>query len=123
MARSSGRFVAVGQSESVVTSLDGIEWHQVYGPSGWRQLRGAARGALQWAAIGWGGLTLSSQDGEQWTPEQAATSKHFAAVAFGADQFIAIGTGGLIARSTCGHRRRQRQRRPLRLLPARSTGT
>lgn len=90
----SGRWIAVGDNGSMVTSLDSITWSPVV--SGMlSNLRGIAYNGSIWIAVGASGVILSSPDGQNWTqrvcPIPTATLN---AVAYGNGKWVIAGANG-----------------------------
>ncbi|WP_207641575.1 WD40/YVTN/BNR-like repeat-containing protein [Syntrophomonas palmitatica] len=71
-AYGNGKYVAVGQYGTIMTSLDGINWTlQFSGTSIY--LTGVAFGAGLFVAVGMLGTILTSADGENWTRQDSGT--------------------------------------------------
>ena len=82
-----GRFVAVGQSDFVITSTDGDYWsyHSVEG--NWNSI---TYGNGLFVAVG-EYQTMTSTDGVEWTITDDDTYTDWLAVAFGSGVFVAVG--------------------------------
>ncbi|MCB1768490.1 MAG: hypothetical protein KDJ31_02130, partial [Candidatus Competibacteraceae bacterium] len=86
-----GRFVAVGEGDTILTSPDGLTWtiqESKVGIPGSSRLESVAWGNGQFVAVGDGGAILTSPDGVTWTRRETETSASFAHIAWGNGQFI-----------------------------------
>ena len=97
-----GRFVAVGESGTILVSTDGLNWfNQTRGPN--HDLDGLAVGNGLAVAVGKNGTILSSTDGSSWTQAQAAAlDVGLHGVAFGQNKWVAVGDSTNIFTSTNG---------------------
>jgi hypothetical protein len=87
-----GRFVAVGDQGTILTSTDGLSY--VPRSSGTQQgLDGIAFGASTYVAVGPNGTCLTSPDGATWTPRTLPSAVGAKTVAFGGTSFVAVGNG------------------------------
>ncbi|MBN1307406.1 MAG: hypothetical protein JXA18_05790 [Chitinispirillaceae bacterium] len=90
-----GFFVAVGDSGTVMTSTDGVQWSlQSTGTSS--RLMSVAFGSRRFVAAGEGGSILSSPDGHAWFDCSPGVDVEFQSVTFGSDRFVAIGESGAV---------------------------
>lgn len=107
-----GRFVAVGDGGTVLSSADATNWTsrylgQIYGVGADYWLASVTWGAGTWVAVGGGQppgggsfpVLLTSPDLATWTEQSAPSNSSFAvsyleSVVYGGGQFAAIGSGG-----------------------------
>ncbi|MBL9195398.1 MAG: hypothetical protein JNJ82_23775 [Opitutaceae bacterium] len=71
-------------------------------PGGLRNLEGVAFGNLRFVAVGAGGATAMSMDGESWAAGDAGTSQTLRAVTYFNGLFVAVGDGGAVRTSPDG---------------------
>jgi hypothetical protein len=83
-----GRFIAVGNSGALLTSLNGIEWQSITNVTRER-LSGIAYGQGRFVVVGNGGI-FSSTDAKNWTTNLAGQLNLFD-VAYGSGRFVAAG--------------------------------
>jgi hypothetical protein len=104
-----GQFVAVGDSGTIVTSVDATNWVQA--ESGMAiGLNGIASGRGVLVAVGGdplyqlaeGVVILTSTNGVDWVQRQRGTTNGLSAVAYGSGQFVAVGAFGTILSSADG---------------------
>jgi hypothetical protein len=94
-----GRFVAVGNAGTILTSPDGVTWTQR--DSGVAQnLNGVAYGNGLFVAVG--ETILISPDSVTWTAPNPQTHYFLSAVAYGNGNFVAVGYGTVPLVSTDG---------------------
>ena len=109
VAYGNGRFVAVGDTGTIMTSADdGVTW--VWRESGTTNfLRGVTYGGGQFAAFGWGytainargevsladtfTVILTSADGMNWVQRWSGNQTELHGIAYGNGQFVAVGIG------------------------------
>ncbi len=86
-----GRFVAVGNSGTVLTSTDGDRWSAVNSGTS-QNLNGVACGEERFVAVGRGGTVIVSKDGQNWraADRPPATSHPLQAVGYGPAGFVAV---------------------------------
>ena len=85
-----GRFVSVGNSGAIVTSLNGIDWtRRTLGTSG--QLQDIAYGNDTLVAAGWRGLALTSSNGENWVRHDFGTNNNISKFTFAKGIFVGTG--------------------------------
>jgi hypothetical protein len=90
IAWSGSRFVAVGGSGTILTSLDGNTWTaQASGTS--QELRGVAWSGSRFVAVGDNGTILTSLDGNTWTAQASSASQELDGVAWSGSRFVAVG--------------------------------
>lgn len=107
IAYGAGKFVITGESSTVLTSPDGVNWSDESSVGGeWRSI---TYGDDQFVAVGtrWESeveqAAMSSTDGENWTTVE--TPARCSSVAYGAGQFVAVGSNndeGVVATSPDG---------------------
>jgi len=97
------RGYARGFEKTVLAGSIGI---QVYGtdrtPGGLRNLEGVAFGNLRFLAVGAGGGTAMSMDGESWEAGSAGSSTAMRGIAHFNGLFVAVGDGGAVLTSPDG---------------------
>ena len=99
---SSGLFIAVGASGTLLTSSDGTTWtSRTSGTT--NNLRAVAYdGSSTLVAVGFSGTILTSSDGTTWTSRTSGTSKDINNVHYGNSSFVAVGDNGTLLSSTDG---------------------
>jgi hypothetical protein len=95
------RFVAVGDSGSIVTSTDGISWNTA-ATQPQRTWRGVTWTGQQVIAVGDSGSIARSPDGLTWTVGNTGVSAGLRAVTTNQTMVVAVGTGGTILVSVNG---------------------
>jgi hypothetical protein len=73
VAFGNGRFVAVGDFGTVLTSTDGLSW-SVQDPLGGPGLRKVTYGNGLFVSVGDAGTILTSSDGSNWTAQVSGTT-------------------------------------------------
>ena len=101
-ANTAGRFVAVGDAGTAITSLDGIAWAAlILGTN--KNLRGIECHSGTYIAVGEGGTILRSTDGQNWSTRTAPNAAaNLYDVAWGNNRWLAVGalgTAGVILSS------------------------
>ena len=99
---SSGLFITIGDSGTLLTSQDGITWtSRTSGTS--KNLRSIAfDGINTLVAVGFSGTILSSSDGTTWTSRTSGTTKNINNVFYGNSKFFAVGDNGTTVQSSDG---------------------
>jgi hypothetical protein len=96
-----GKFVAVGDQGTLITSSDGATWNNhVSGAA--VHLTDVVYGGGQFVVSGEGGTLITSTNGVDWLSQNSGTSNAIAAVAFGNGAYIAVGPAGLVLTSANG---------------------
>jgi len=96
-----GKFVAVGDAGTIVTSAEGTAWSlSASGTSAY--LRGVTFGDGMFLAVGEGGTILTSSNGVDWTARDSGTTNDLCAATFGHDLFAVVGASGTITTSRDG---------------------
>src|SRR5581483_1504343 len=93
LAYGAGKYVAVGDSGTIVVSVDGGAWsapaNYVSTPN---SLFGVAYGNIGFVGVGENGWVVSSSDGVNWNSvSSGVTVTNLSAVAFGSGRFVAVG--------------------------------
>jgi len=101
VAGSSSRFVALGQSGTILTSADGANWTAASSPTD-EWLYDAAWSGTEFVAVGNTGTVVRSVDGLTWTTVTLGGTDSLRAVAWVDDRFVAVGLGGSVWYSTSG---------------------
>jgi len=70
------KFVAVGDSGTILTSSDGTSWTSITSGIS-NNLRGITHGNSTFVAVGQSGTILTSSDSTSWTSRTSGTSKNF----------------------------------------------
>src|SRR3989339_644632 len=97
----SGRFIAVGDLGTVLTSSAGVTWtDRTSGTSNY--LSGVGYGNGVFVIVGGLGAVLTSPDGMTWTARTSGTSRDLYGVAFGNGVFVATGDAGAVVTSSDG---------------------
>ncbi len=85
-----GLFVAAGDSGTVVTSPDGLQWVvRSTGTAAW--LAEVTHGGSQFVAVGFSGAIITSPNGADWVVRNSGFSEFITSVAYGDSRFIALG--------------------------------
>jgi hypothetical protein len=89
VAQGNGRFVAVGEGGTIVSSTNGANWtvHRLHTPV---PISGIAFGNGLFVAVGDGNV-LTSPDGVEWTPRVTRVDILLTSVAFGNGRFVVAG--------------------------------
>ncbi len=96
-----GRFVAVGASGSLLTSLNGTSWSFAGSPTT-SLLYGVAYGNGVFVTSGQAGTILSSSNGTSWTQRTSGVTNMLYCAAYGGGRFVVVGTAGTILTSLDG---------------------
>ncbi|NPV71707.1 MAG: hypothetical protein HPY55_13865 [Firmicutes bacterium] len=96
-----GRFVAVGNRGTILTSTDGLRW-TLRGSGVEYQLEAVAYGNGMFVAVGEAGTVLTSRDGIEWTSRIEGTRRGLSGVAYGGGRFVAVGQSGRVVVSVDG---------------------
>lgn len=99
VAYASGRFVAVGDAGTVMTSPGGLAWNPVETEFP-EDLHDLAYGQNQIVAVGDKGKLLVSSDAVNWIEKSTGRPQSLKSAAFQNDTFFGVGVGGLILQST-----------------------
>src|SRR5262245_38764481 len=97
IAYGNGQFVAVGDGDTILTSVNGVNWAQH--PSGSAdQLLGMAYGDNKYVALGWSrvrgrwdGAILTSADGTNWLQHPSLMGYILYHPVYGKGRFVALG--------------------------------
>lgn len=96
-----GKYVAVGDSGTIITSANGTSWaKQTTGTS--RELFCVTWGNSLFVAAGDSGVILTSPDGTYWTLHQSATKNSLRGAIWADNEFIAVGINSTIITSPDG---------------------
>ncbi|MFQ6007891.1 MAG: WD40/YVTN/BNR-like repeat-containing protein, partial [Candidatus Zixiibacteriota bacterium] len=94
VAWSGTRYVAVGESGTILTSLDGFHWTSLPSPTN-NDLFGVTWSGEQFVAVGNIGTIATSQDGTKWSlVDSNVTSNWLHSVASSGTAFVAVGQNG-----------------------------
>lgn len=101
-----GKYIAVGNSGTILTSVNGNDGWESH-DSGTANLNGVAAGVdgngnALFAVVGNGGTILTSPDGETWTPAVSGTTADLKGITYGSGLFAAVGNNGTILISPDG---------------------
>jgi photosystem II stability/assembly factor-like uncharacterized protein len=95
------RFVAVGDSGTVLYSHDGTTWSE--GSSGITiTLNSVTYGNGQFLAVGVNGMVATSSDGAAWRVRTSGTTTTLHSVTFSGTRFVAVGDSGVVPLSLNG---------------------
>lgn len=96
-----GRYIALGELGTLLTSTDGTNWvRQMSGTTS--ALRDCAYGAGIYVAVGDFGAVLTSTDATNWVPQYAGTFYSLNGITYGGGQFVAVGEQSVILTSPNG---------------------
>ena len=93
-----GTFVAVGDSGTIITSIDGSRWTSSSSGIS-HNLYAVTYGKNQFVIVGDSGLTFTSSNGITWTSESAGTINRPYSLTYGNNLFVAVGDAGSILTS------------------------
>lgn len=109
VASSGTQYVVVGESGTILTSLDGATWtSRISNMPGGYFIDGITWSGTQYVAVGGAGYTLTSSDGINWSLANPATTNALYAVAFSGSVYAAVGQNGTILTSSDGKNWTQR---------------
>ena len=99
-----GKFFAVGQNGTILTSDDGEAWLKEEGLIGGR-LNGIAWGSAGYAVVGSAGEFLISANGEAgtWNTRHTFAGRSLFGIAYGDGLYVAVGNGTIQSSSDGGH--------------------
>lgn len=93
-----GQFVVVGD-RVILVSRDGIRFEKHPAPG---ILNAVTYAEGLWVAVGWGGLILTSQDGQTWKEQASWTWKGLFGVTYGRGTWVVVGEQGTVLASKDG---------------------
>jgi hypothetical protein len=103
VAYGQSRYVAVGESGTILTSTNASTWTVATYAGTPNQLYAVAYGNGTFVAVGQGGWTVTSLDGVKWTSAgSGATVEDLNAIILAAGEFVAAGKNGAIITSATG---------------------
>lgn len=100
VAFGSGQWIAVGESGTILSSLDGATWASRVSGYTSRWLVSVGYGDSTWVVVGEGGLILTSKDGASWTARASGTTARINGVVYGGGRWIAVAESGELLTST-----------------------
>lgn len=107
VASSSSRFVAIGESGTILVSNDGAEWEVIESgvPEAFNDV--IFTGLNQFVTVGENGFVITSQNGSSWTPRDSGTSATLNGVIWGVGGspdpiLVVVGSGGTVITSPDG---------------------
>lgn len=100
IAYGSGQWIAVGESGTILSSVDGITWSSRVSGYTSRWLVSVGYGASTWVVVGESGLILTSSDGSSWTARTSGTTSRINGVTYGGGRWIAVAESGELLTST-----------------------
>ncbi|HKS37314.1 MAG TPA: cell wall-binding protein [Verrucomicrobiae bacterium] len=100
VAYGNGRFVAVGDHDTILSSQDGICWRKRNSRTSDTLFASVAFGNGTFVAVGDSGTILTSTDGVKWKTRPSGTSMYLSKVYYDAGAFVAMGADGLVLLST-----------------------
>ncbi|MDP4093856.1 MAG: hypothetical protein Q8920_10890 [Bacillota bacterium] len=86
------KFISVGSLGKLLTSIDGINWHEMIQGSPWT-INSIAWGAKRYVGVGDQGITLTSENGTDWAFTDTGTGNDLRDVIWDGHQFVACGNG------------------------------
>lgn len=98
----SGTWVAVGVSNTIVRSTDGITWTSIPNGASVVNLTGIAFGNSVFVATASDGNVFTSSNGTSWTERTTGAADQLLDVVFGGSLFVAVGGSGQIYTSSNG---------------------
>jgi len=100
---SGGRFYALGELGTIVSSTNGGDWKLLSAPTP-NTLFAVAHGNDVYVAVGDWGTVLTSSDGVDWSKQDSGTTARLNSIAFGNGLFVAVGgaSSGAILPPTMG---------------------
>jgi len=97
----SGKYVAVGNSGTVLTSEDGVTWTRRTVSGVTQNLQSVIHENGKYVAVGQNGTIITSEDGVTWT-KTVSGSQNLQSVIYGNGKFVAVGASGRVITSTNG---------------------
>ena len=95
------QFVVVGNSGTVLTSVDGDSWVARTSNTSSILFSVAYSGSII-VAVGWGGAAITSVDGETWSSPFNIGTETLTSVIWTGEEFVAVGSSGTICKSFDG---------------------
>jgi len=107
VAEAGGRWVAVGEAGTIVTSANGSDWELLGrvvegSPAGLAALYAIAHGGGRWVAVGDRGTVLGSADGLGWERLSTGSRDDLRLVVHDGQRWLALGAAGAILASADG---------------------
>ena len=99
------RFVALGVSGDVITSIDTLVWSATSSVASGQLMNALAYGNNTYVAVGFGGVIATNDSaaaGGPWTLQYSGTTQNLYGVSFVNGVFIAVGAQGALLTSTDG---------------------
>jgi hypothetical protein len=100
VAYGNGQWIAVGESGTILSSVDGTTWSSRVSGYTSRWLVSVGYGASTWVVVGESGLILTSSDGSSWTARTSGTTSRINGVTYGGGRWIAVAESGELLTST-----------------------
>ncbi len=100
VAYGNGQWIAVGESGTILSSVDGTTWSSRVSGYTSRWLVSVGYGASTWVVVGESGLILTSTDGLSWTARTSGTTSRINGVTYGGGRWIAVAESGELLTST-----------------------
>ncbi|WP_221414169.1 immunoglobulin-like domain-containing protein [Paenibacillus sp. 598K] len=98
----SGKYVAVGNSGTVVTSEDGVTWTRRTVSGVTQNLQSVIHENGKYVAVGQNSTIITSDDGLTWTKRTVSGSQNLQSVTYGNGKFVAVGANGRVITSPDG---------------------
>ena len=98
-----GRYVAVGATGSIVTSLNAANWTPISEEPTTNHLGAIIFTNGGFLAVGTSGVTLKSVTGTAWTQVTTGITNTLRAITYANGTYVVVGDGGVIATSTDGN--------------------
>jgi len=95
---SEGIYVAVGDSGTLLSSLNGVDWIKVSSPTS-ANLRSITYGS-RFVAVGDAGTILYSDDGSTWSVGTSGIASQLTSVLRALGVYYAVGAGGIVLSSS-----------------------
>ncbi|MGE6228489.1 cadherin-like beta sandwich domain-containing protein [Paenibacillus chitinolyticus] len=100
VAFGNGKWVAVGNSGTIMTSSDGLNWSKT--TIALSSAVGVTYAGNQWIVAGADGKIATSPDAATWTIRPTGTSANLSAVAYNGTVWVIVGYNGVLLSSTDG---------------------
>ncbi len=100
VAYGNGQWIAVGESGTILSSVDGSTWTSRVSGYTSKWLVSVGYGSSTWVVVGESGLILTSTDGSSWTARTSGTTSRINGVTYGGSRWIAVAESGELLTST-----------------------
>src|ERR1041385_2381145 len=97
-----GRYIAVGNSETITTSTDGVDWQIAHTNAAGVNLFDIAYGNGAYVAVGYNSIAVYSKDLKIWSPLDFPKGYTLLSIAYGNGIFLTVANSGKLYRSADG---------------------